>query len=61
MEFVQVLPTRSDDPFCGLMNEGLLRGINSLNYYMKNHPQATALECYAVFSQRGFCWMRGMW
>ncbi|AAO90105.1 helicase/relaxase domain-containing protein [Coxiella burnetii] len=50
VEFVQVLPIRLDEPLCSLMNEGLLRGVNSLNHYIQNHPEATPLERYALFS-----------
>ncbi len=50
VEFVQVLPIRLDEPLCSLMNEDLLRGINSLNHYIQNHPEATPLERYALFS-----------
>lgn len=50
VEFVQVLPTQNNTPLCGLMNEGLVRGINLLNQLTLDHSDATQLERYAVFS-----------
>ena len=50
VEFVQVLPTQNSDPLCGLMNEGLLRGINVLHQLIIKYKHATPLERYAVFT-----------
>lgn len=50
VEFVQVLPTQNDSPLCGLMNDGLLRGINSLHQLTLNYKDASPLERYAVFT-----------
>lgn len=50
VEFVQVLPTETDNPLCSLMNEGLVRGVNALHRLTTEHSDATALEKYAMFS-----------
>lgn len=50
VDFVQVLPINLEEPLGSLMNQGLLRGVNSLDHYIKKNFQATALERYAVFS-----------
>lgn len=50
VEFVQVLPTQNNDPLCGLMNDGLMRGINSLDHLLRDHNDAPPLERYAVFT-----------
>ena len=50
VEFVQVLPTHNDSPLCGLMNEGLIRGMNVLHQFITQYSRATPLERYAVFS-----------
>jgi len=50
VEFVQVLPDRHDNFLCGLMNNGLLRGINSLYQFTLDYSDATPLERYAVFT-----------
>ena len=50
VEFVQVLPTQNDSPLCGLMNDGLLRGINLLQQLTLSYKDASPLERYAVFT-----------
>ncbi len=50
VEFVQVIPTQTDEPLCSLMNEGLMRGANALHRYLSNHKEAPAIERYAVFT-----------
>lgn len=50
VEFVQVLPAQNDGPLCGLMNEGLVRGINGLHQLLSDHRDSSPLERYAIFS-----------
>lgn len=49
-EFVQVLPKKVDESLCGLMNEGLMRGINVLHQFLTTHADTTPLERYAIFT-----------
>ena len=44
--FVQVLPIGFLEPLGSLMNEGLLRKVNSLDYYLKHRSEVTAFWRY---------------
>lgn len=55
VEYVQVIPSRSESTLCGLMNEGLLRSINALHYYIQEYPDSKPIERYAVFSAGLLC------
>jgi hypothetical protein len=49
-EFVQLIPVKSNLRLGTLLNEALLRGINSLHYLVENHKDADELERYALFT-----------
>ena len=50
VEFVQVLPVQTNGPLGELMNEGLVRGFNSLHQLILRHADISPLERYAVFT-----------
>ena len=49
-DFVQVIPAKPNATLGGLLNQGLLRGINALNHLVQTYPDADALEHYAIFT-----------
>lgn len=49
-EFVQLIPVKPNARLGTLLNEGLLRGVNALDYFRKNERDADDVECYALFT-----------
>ncbi len=50
VEFVQVIPITIDDVLSSLLNQGLVRGLNVLNQFIIEHPEAPLIERYAAFT-----------
>ena len=49
-EFVQLIPVKPSARLGTLLNQGLLRGVNALDYLRKHEKSADDLECYALFT-----------